>query len=135
MAVSSVTAISRCAASANTYGRGPDRAYVGRQQIDAATLDRFVMVTVDVDEALEQSVCLGTGLDGTRVKQVLAYVRHLRTKALDYKLPLTFGPRTSHGICALLNAGLSASEAVDMRARRGISDTDWRKVADGVPSF
>src|SRR5579859_5263851 len=30
----------RAVGSANTYGRGPDRAYVGRQAIDAATMDR-----------------------------------------------------------------------------------------------
>ena len=125
----------RLVASANTYGRGPDRAYVGRQQIDAATLDRFVVVTVDIDEALEEAICLATGLDSTQVKQVLAYVRYLRTSALTYKLPLTFGPRTSHGMCALLNAGLTVSEAIDMRARRGISDTDWRKVSEGVPGI
>ena len=124
----------RCVASANTYGRGPDRAYVGRQAIDAATLDRFTVVTVDVDEALEESICLGTGLDSTRVKRVLAYVRYLRSAALDAKMPLTFGPRTSHGMCALINAGLTVGEAIEMRARRGISDTDWRKVSMGAPA-
>lgn len=40
----------RAVASANTYGRGADRAYVGRQAIDAATLDRFSVVTIEVDE-------------------------------------------------------------------------------------
>ena len=30
-------------ASANTYGRGADRMYIGRNHLDAATLDRFVV--------------------------------------------------------------------------------------------
>ena len=125
----------RVVGSANTYGRGPDRVYQGRQAIDGATLDRFTVVTIEVDEALEHSICLATGLDGTRVNRVLAYVRYLRKQADTFKLPLTFGPRSSHGMCALINAGLSVGEAIEMRARRGISDADWRKVSDGAPGI
>jgi cobaltochelatase CobS len=123
----------RCAASANTYGRGPDRAYVGRQALDAAFMDRFTVITVDVDEALEESLCLATGLDGTRVKAALAYVRHLRAKALEYKLPLVFSPRRSESLCDAMADGFTVKESVEMEVRRGISDTDWRKVADGAP--
>lgn len=35
--------------TANTYGTGPDAMYVGRTRLDAATLDRFVGATVEVD--------------------------------------------------------------------------------------
>lgn len=42
-------------AAANTFGNGADRQYVGRNQLDAATLDRFKMGTIDVkyDRKLE----------------------------------------------------------------------------------
>jgi cobaltochelatase CobS len=125
----------RAVGSANTYGRGPDRAYVGRQAIDAATLDRFEMVDVDYDEALEEALCLATGLDGIRVKKVLAYVRYLRAQAITYKLPLTFGPRRSRGMCKRLASGMSVGQALEISVRRGISDTDWRKVSDGAPGI
>lgn len=48
----------RAVAAANTYGHGADRLYVGRNQLDAATLDRFVGTTlfVDYDEALETRI-------------------------------------------------------------------------------
>lgn len=36
-------------AAANTFGLGADRQYVGRQQLDAATLNRVQMGTVEVD--------------------------------------------------------------------------------------
>lgn len=42
-------------AGANTYGSGASREYVGRNQLDAATLDRFAFVEVDRDEGLEAS--------------------------------------------------------------------------------
>jgi len=46
-----------CLAAANTKGHGADRVYVGRNQLDGATLDRFAMgrLTVDYDEAMEIS--------------------------------------------------------------------------------
>lgn len=36
-------------AACNTFGHGADRMYVGRNQLDAATLDRFVGSTVEMD--------------------------------------------------------------------------------------
>lgn len=49
-------------AGANTIGQGADRQYVGRQQIDAATLDRFVFLPWDSDPVLESNAC-GVPLD------------------------------------------------------------------------
>ncbi|MER9586496.1 AAA family ATPase [Mesorhizobium sp. M0276] len=43
-----------CIAAANTYGRGANHSYVGRNQLDAATLDRFVVIYVDYDEDMER---------------------------------------------------------------------------------
>jgi hypothetical protein len=43
-------------AAANTFGRGADRQYVGRFQLDAATLDRFVMLSWEYDFALESAI-------------------------------------------------------------------------------
>ena len=43
-------------AACNTFGRGADRQYVGRNQLDAATLDRFVVLEVDYDEQLELEI-------------------------------------------------------------------------------
>lgn len=46
----------RLVAAANTYGRGADRVYVGRNQLDGASLDRFAVVDFDYDEKLERAV-------------------------------------------------------------------------------
>jgi cobaltochelatase CobS len=45
--------------SANTYGHGQSREYVGRTQLDAAFLDRFVgaTLTLDYDRDLETALC------------------------------------------------------------------------------
>jgi cobaltochelatase CobS len=119
-------------ASANTYGRGPDRKYVGRQAIDLATLDRFTVEHVDVDESLEQTLCLATGLDTAKVDKILAYVRTLRGNADSHKLPVVFSPRASVGMCRLIHAGRSVSDAIDVRVKRGMSEQDWSKVTTGA---
>jgi cobaltochelatase CobS len=60
----------RCIAAANTWGTGADMQYVGRNQLDAATLARFVKVEVDYDPALEKS------LFGTEICKVAHMIRH-----------------------------------------------------------
>lgn len=46
-------------ATANTFGRGANRVYAGRNQLDEATLDRFRVgvVEVDYDEVVEAALC------------------------------------------------------------------------------
>lgn len=43
-------------AGLNTYGMGANRVYVGRNQLDGATLDRFVVIDWDYDEGLEAAI-------------------------------------------------------------------------------
>lgn len=43
----------RVVAAANTVGMGASAEYVGRNQLDAATLDRFVQITFDYDSEVE----------------------------------------------------------------------------------
>ena len=48
-----------CIAAANTYGTGADRQYVGRNQLDESTLDRFRIgqVEMDYDAEIEAMLC------------------------------------------------------------------------------
>lgn len=57
-------------ATANTHGRGASRTYVGRNQLDESTLDRFRMgmVECDFDEAVEAALCPDTELRETLQK-------------------------------------------------------------------
>lgn len=45
-----------CIAAANTYGQGADRQYVGRNQLDAASIDRFIFIDWKYDEAMERKL-------------------------------------------------------------------------------
>jgi MoxR-like ATPase len=46
-------------ATANTYGRGANRVYAGRNQLDGSTLDRFCIGTIecDYDKSVEEKLC------------------------------------------------------------------------------
>jgi MoxR-like ATPase len=57
----------RLLAAANTYGQGASRQYVGRNQLDAATLDRFFMLDWPVDEGME-AAAVGLKRDGETIK-------------------------------------------------------------------
>jgi len=67
-------------AAANTWGRGGDLMYVGRNQLDASTLDRFCLATIYVnyDEDLEAHL-VRSGLDETVGDELLSWVRSLRS--------------------------------------------------------
>jgi len=118
----------RVIASANTYGRGANRAYVGRQAIDAATLDRFTIETIEIDEALEDALCRSTGLESEQVDRVLQFVRKLRRNAEKKNLNVILSPRATVGMCRLLEAGRSWEAAVEARVRRGMDDSTWQKL-------
>lgn len=45
-----------CIAAANTHGQGADRQYVGRNQLDAASIDRFIFIDWKYDETLERKL-------------------------------------------------------------------------------
>ena len=60
----------RVVAAGNTYGYGASMEYVGRTQIDAATLDRFSLVEIGYDEQIENYLANG---DQDIVKLVHAF--------------------------------------------------------------
>jgi cobaltochelatase CobS len=70
-----------CIAAANTYGRGADRQYVGRSELDESTLDRFRIGTVpmDYDEGLEQKLCP----DETLYSRLRTYRERIRENRLE----------------------------------------------------
>ncbi len=70
-----------CIAAANTYGHGADRMYVGRNQLDAATLDRFKIgiVNMQYDEVVEQAIVRPDILTwGRSVREVVERVKMRR---------------------------------------------------------
>lgn len=69
----------RLVAAANTWGTGSNLQYVGRNALDAATLDRFDNVFFDYDRKLEKALYPN--------KQVLDFMWSFRDAVEDSKIP------------------------------------------------
>lgn len=87
-----------CIAAANTYGQGADRQYIGRNQLDAASLDRFVFIDWNYDENLERD------LAGN--EEWSNYVQKVRRFIVANKIRHVVSPRASIFGAILLSNGI-----------------------------
>lgn len=94
-------------ASANTFGNGANRQYVGRNQLDAATLDRFAIIEWKIDDELERQ--LTTGLNG---KAWYMAVRASRDYVADKNIRALISPRATLKGCKLLDTGADLDEVI-----------------------
>lgn len=94
-------------ASANTYGTGASRQYVGRNQLDAATLDRFAIIDWEIDDELEQS--LAVGIYGQAWYQA---VKASRAYVAEHNIRAIVSPRATQKGSQLLSAGIHVDEVV-----------------------
>lgn len=113
-----------CVAAANTFGRGADRQYVGRQQMDAATLNRFVVLEWDYDEVLE----IHLSGDEKWARQVQKYRKACET----LKIRHVISPRASINGAKLLNAGLPKDEVINMVVWQGLDQASVTKIEQGA---
>jgi cobaltochelatase CobS len=94
-----------CIAGANTVGNGATKKYVGRTQIDAATLNRFARVAVNYDEALELQLAAN--------KDWALKVQKIRAICIDENIEAIVSPRATYFGSAGLAAGLTEQEALE----------------------
>jgi cobaltochelatase CobS len=112
-------------AAANTFGAGADAQYVGRSQLDAATLDRFSFIPMDYDEKLELAISPHD-----------AWTRHVqafRKVVRELKLRHVVSPRASIKGGKLLSAGLSWERVEAMVLTRNLSPLDAEKITSNMP--
>lgn len=69
-------------ATANTYGTGANPMYAGRSSLDNATLDRFLVVTVDYDEALERKLGFEASLTELEMNDIWQLRKRVRESQL-----------------------------------------------------
>lgn len=84
-------------ATANTYGTGAGALYVGRNQLDAATLDRWYTVQMDYDKAYEEKIA---------PSQVTHFVWRLRELITQNKWRRVASTRMIQKSAAALAAGI-----------------------------
>jgi hypothetical protein len=105
-----------CVAAANTTGTGGNIKYIGRNRIDAATIDRFVLINFDIDTKLEATISGNAEFCGM--------VQDLRKKAEVKGLDCVISPRASINGSKLILAGFTINEALDMVIFNKLSAND-----------
>lgn len=111
-----------CIAAANTIGLGANRQYVGRNQLDAASLDRFVFIEWDYDENLERKVA---GND-----EWFEYVLKVRRVIDRLNLRHIVSPRASFFGAKLLNNGFLREDVEKMVLWKGMDQATIDKIKD-----
>lgn len=106
-------------AAANTYWTGADRVYVGRNQLDGASLDRFIFMTVEYDEDLEALL--------TDNKDWLEHVQFAREAVAALKLRHIISPRATVYGTKLLDMKLSFKQAEMMTIFKGMPAEDVKR--------
>lgn len=121
----------------NTYGQGASREYVGRNQLDAATLDRGAFIDWPLDASLEASFL---GIDEPAPAFNLAEgwpaaasvwldkVRAVRAAAETHKVRHIISPRAALYGIALSAAGVGKDHAAAMLLRKGLDDATAAKL-------
>lgn len=115
----------RCIAAGNTKLTGASRQYVGRAQLDAASIDRFAFLEWQYDDALE--VALSTDTDWC------GYVQAARKAVADRGLPHLITPRATYDGCRLLAAGLTFEEVADAVVWKGLDRDTVDQVVRAMP--
>jgi len=118
-----------CVAAGNTYGRGADRLYVGRQQLDAASLDRFLNLSWDYDEDAEFDWA------GKDQKNWTTYVQACRKVAATNQMRVVISPRASIFGAKLLRAGIDGKVVEEAALWKGMNVADREKIESSVVKF
>lgn len=130
----------RFIATANTIGRGATAQYVGRAPIDAATIDRFAFVPMDIDDDLEESLILGTLPDETAEIDLsdgevpepgewLAVVRANRQAAGELGIRTIISPRAALYGVRLASQGVGKTWLHEMLIYKGMKEQDREKLS------
>jgi len=120
-------------AAANTFGYGADARYVGRNRLDAATLNRFTKLPWGYDEKLERAIVC----DDAAVDKMLSYRRAVDTLGYDIVISTRNAMHYSmmtrsdeHGRRMFTN-----EEAEIMCFRDGMDDSQWLQVKNKARGY
>ena len=108
-------------AACNTFGLGANAKYVGRNRLDAATLNRFIKLDWGYDPALER---IQVGDDKwTKITQAV------RVKVDSMGIEIVISPRNGQNAVMMERTGLfSKDEIFTIAFRDGMEEDSWNQV-------
>ena len=114
----------RVIAAGNTLGHGADYEYVGRNQLDSASLDRFAIVEIGYSKTIEDYCANGD-------TELADFCRDFRESARKAGLKIIVSYRAIKRLAKMVNL-LSVEEALATGLIKGLERDDIRIVSDGL---
>lgn len=114
-------------AAANTIGKGANRKFVGRNPLDAATLDGFAFIEVDYSDEIEQALSRGH-------YEWMATVQAYRKAAADHGVGHVISPRATDFGARYLDATKKPfkevrNDLIDQAIRKGMDSDQWQTIS------
>ena len=140
-------------AGANTIGMGADRQYVGRNQLDKATVDRFAMVPFPYDPSIEAAMCgvsakalkdapavqkfefLDTADQGEvqgRCEEYCSRVQKIRKAVDSLAVRHIVSPRASLIGCTMIRLGFAPAQVMEFAVWKGLDAETVKKVNQSI---
>lgn len=110
-------------AAANTFGMGADNLYVGRSQLDAATLDRFAVVEFGYDPEIERAIASS--------EELYDYISSLRKSVENTSVRFVVSMRATIN-ASKLDGVLSAKDILEMVVLKGLEKSDINILLDNI---
>lgn len=117
----------RVIAAGNTYGSGADYNYVGRNQLDAASLDRFAMVQIDYDKNIEEACANGDS-------ELLGFCRAFRRAVQKAGIQTAVSYRAISRM-AKLSSCMSAEDVLDTCLIKSLGKDDMSVMVNDLGGF
>jgi cobaltochelatase CobS len=113
-------------AAGNTFGNGADRQFVGRLQLDAATLDRFAFIEMGYDRAVESGIARAEfeahgGTEPAQLDDWLFKVQYARMQCNEHNLRHVVSPRASVMGARLIARGMPIDKVFTQIIAKGAS--------------
>lgn len=114
----------RVVAAGNTYGTGASYQYVGRNQLDMASLDRFAIVKIDYCKAIEEQCAMGN-------KDLLEFIRDFRKASEKAGINTVTSYRSINRI-AKLHKALGITETLRTCLIKGLERDDINMIKSSM---
>lgn len=127
--------------TANTYGMGANRVYVGRNQLDGATLDRFAVIDWGYDEGFEASL-VGVpkaspvlSLDDGGImqpKEWIEWLHKIRRSTEHLSIRHIVSPRATINGVKLFDSGVGRTHVEEMVLWKGLDSATRQKIVAAI---
>lgn len=114
----------RIVAAGNTFGQGASLEYVGRTQLDAASLDRFAFIDMDYDERIEMYCAQDN-------EALVDFIHDTRKAADRAGIPFIVSYRTITRMTKMIPV-LGLKRAIQTCLLKGMDNADIRSLCTGM---